>query len=144
MLIVRTPPSKLFCLMSAESRANWKCNSCFLQGQKENDNFHTPPPMNTPLPTFQSPQCSTPQNLVTVREKIHINIPVENTFSVLSSDEEYGESHEQEKDDCILQRSCPEFNINNTDEMKETILKLLSDLASAEQEIENLLSEILI
>lgn len=134
-----TSASKLYYLMSAETKINWKCDLCFLQPQKEDDKLHTPPQMNSPPPTFKSPLSSTPQDFVTVREKIQVNIPVENTFSILSSDEEFEKS--QEHENCVLQRSCPELNINNTDEMKDLIRKLQADLASAEQEIENLLSK---
>lgn len=92
--------------MSKEKKANWKCNPCSLKGKNEDDDFHTPPLMNSPPSIFQSPQSSTPQNFVTTREKVHLNIPTENTFSMLSSDEEHEAMNEQENDNCVLQRSC--------------------------------------
>lgn len=136
-----TSASKLFYLMSEAKKANWKCNPCSLKGKSKDDDFYTPPLMNSPPPIFQSPQWSTPQNFVTKKEKVYVNIPTENTFSILSSGEEHEEMHDRENDNCILQRSCPELTITDTDDMKDIILKLQSDLASTEQEIENLLSE---
>lgn len=134
-----TTASKLYNQLSKEKKTSWKCNSCHLQSKKNEDEFHTPPLMNSPPPTFQSPLSSTPQNNINM--KVRVTIPTENSYDVLSSEEDYEETEEEENVRCVLQRSCPELNIDNTDEMKATILKLQSELASAEQEIENLLSE---
>lgn len=104
----------------------------------QNDKFYTPP-------ASQSPQYASTQvaNLKIPEETININVPTNNTFSLLSDDDGGDTETQVQHIICTLHRSCPELNtlnLSNTEDMKDMIRKLKSDLDSAHKEVELLRS----
>lgn len=101
------------------------------------------------LPMINSPLISsksTPlRDCDTERETHVINISTNNTFGMLSEDEEEDVLDQQLLcTDCTLHKSCPDltsYNLENSEEVKSMVNKLETDLASAHREIESLLSE---
>lgn len=90
-------------------------------------------------PSHRSTPESTQDN-ITHRNKYTINIPIENSFSSLDDDdheEEITKSLSRSCSEIITMRARPE----DTEEMKKQICNLQGRLLSAENEIDNLLSE---
>lgn len=119
--------SPRFRIMTTEHKQKWKCDPCYLTSST-------------------NMKHSTPDNNVTTRNrnKVIVNISTENSFSSLSEDEELGDTILPQN--IVLNRSLPEkkLNYDKTQEIEELELKvntLRYKLESAEQEIDNLLSE---
>lgn len=141
-VLCTTTPIKIFYLMKEPSRLGWRCLVCRRVKNNEDHEltYFTPPTTNN------TPSSSTPREYVTMRSRTEINIPTNNTFSLLSSDEdEEGEDDlDTIKENCTIRRSCPNLTTTNSEtleEMKDTISKLRSELASADNEIQNMLLE---
>ncbi|XP_047992736.1 uncharacterized protein LOC125231335 [Leguminivora glycinivorella] len=76
--------------------------------------------------------------------KYRINIPTENSFDILSEEEDVQSSSRISESQCDMNRSVPELRLNRSHElkqMKQTITALKEKLESADREIENLLAE---
>lgn len=126
--------ARFYNTMSKEGKASWRCQDCLSKQSTSDipaqDDFHTP------------------SRNVTTRSKSKFNVPVKNSFETLSED-----SEDEELDFSSLpstplnnkqNRSCPEMGENPHDQIEllnNRIDSLQAKLASAEQEIENLLSE---
>lgn len=120
---------RFYNLMSKESKETWKCQSCRNASIKN----------SSPLPTTDN---------VTIRKKHIINVPTKNSFASLSDSEEIEDfsSLPSSSPTSKLNRSCPEIaeNVNiysKLETMNKKIIQLQEQLLSAENEIENLLSE---
>lgn len=121
-----TVSSPRFRIMTTEHKQKWKCDRCYSASSTNVVN-------------------STPVNHITTRtkQKFTINISTENSFSSLSESEEVGDTVLLPNSE--LNRSLPgKLNHDKTQEIEELQQKvniLCGKLESAEQEIENLLSE---
>lgn len=76
--------------------------------------------------------------------KFSITIPTENSFEMLSEEEDLQDSSRISEAHFDMNRSFPELRMNKSyvlDEMKQTIDALKDKLESADQEIQNLLAE---
>lgn len=112
--------------MTSDNKENWKCNNCYEAAYIKK--YHTP---------IASELLHTPSiNNVTVRTKIQVNIPTENSFASLS-DDDLMDSHE-------LNRSCPEISINHTETIEDMRIRMNSlqeRLDIADNEIQLMLTE---
>lgn len=128
---------KLFDLIKQKKSHNWKCEMCINKLRETN---RSKPSIPIAPKSTSTPQA---QDFVTHRKKDIINIPVENSFQSLSSQD----SDDDESSIVIstsLNRSCPEIGINTTetiDELKWKITELQNKLQIADNEIDNLLIE---
>lgn len=154
---------KLYLLMDKKSRKAWKCKFCLkptlkkgrqpkLQNKSSTPvlpvNMESTPKVNDENQT--SPNSSildsysiekTPE-YVTKRNKIIENIPTSNSFQSLSEDDEVSCSSILSPKK--LNRSCPEIGNNlhdQIDRLQKRVLDLEQKLASAENEIDTMLSE---
>lgn len=110
---------KRFLLMKPESKTLWKCRSCLDRPSYTSDN-------------------------VTVRRRYRTIVPISNSFEALSS---LSKDSEDSKDCLVsgtdLNRSCPERQCTYViiEELQKSVSELREKLASAENEVENLLAE---
>lgn len=92
-----------------------------------------------PLPTPPS------QRNITLRKKILVNVPTENSFESLSDDNDDIDSASfMSTPKVVLNRSCSELKLHDSyvlDEMREKIYNLTEKLDIADSEIEKLISE---
>lgn len=123
---------KLFQLMRQKNSNAWKCEKCQIRTRKQ----------SIPSSSTMDPSkiTSTPQEFVTQRPRHKINIPTDNSFESLHSENtDYEECSALEAS--ILNRSCPEaaYSIREEfDDLKLKISSLENKLQIAEKEIENL------
>lgn len=108
--------------------------------------FCTPSKTKSPLDTMQINNTTSVTDCDnTAEENLNVNIPIENTFSMLSEDDESDhQEYHLTNTNLTLRRSCPDLHAScsdNTQELKCTISKLQTELASAHNEIQNLLSD---
>lgn len=148
--------SKFFRLMTAKSKDVWKCNLCTVN--KKCDNKKSPQQKINHEQAVQSiatddsisdvasftARESTPttKNTETMREKFQINVSTENSFQSLTDEEVLDDT--LSKSTYQLNRSCPVVISNDSYDLKklnEKMEHLQNKLGSAEEEIENLLSE---
>lgn len=152
-------------IMDQERKKAWKCAYCWEKYHQEMKANTDPSPKSveketpeniivTPLPEHTSEpnvpkipsvECTpnhtfteTPQNYVTERNKIVINVSTENSFSSLTTDEDLDDIHG------IMNRSCPEINTctrSYIQELNEKIGYLQEKLVAADTEINEILLE---
>lgn len=146
--------SKFFRIMTTKTKDVWKCHFC-TGNKKQNIALST---QHSPRLPEQSPKGdqnvsdsvhvlvkkpTPPSNSnVTTRKKIIINVSTENSFQSLSDEEVLDDIENMSTHQ--LNRSCPVGKLNDShdfDVLNERMELLQNKLGSAEEEIENLLSE---
>lgn len=147
---VNVPECRFYNTMTVEHKKKWVCPQCKSK-QAKLDNTNTPVRLQFPdtvgcySASSTNMKYSTPDNNVTTRNrnKVIVNISTENSFSSLSEGEELGDTILPQN--IALNRSLPEkLNYDKIQEIEELELKvntLRCKLESAEQEIDNLLSQ---
>lgn len=136
-----------FYIMEKERKLNWKCDRCLIKIQE----IHNLEPSCAPLRL--SPPLPIQTNKSTLQEKCKINIPTNNSFEALTTDDndlDYDSDRTEESistienTSIILNTRCNNSKKNmpeNVEDMKKIVLELHEKLISAEKEIENLLKE---
>lgn len=149
--------SKFFRIMTTKTKDVWKCHFC-TGNKKQNialSSKHSPTlPEQSPKrdqivsdslhiiakePTPSSPPSN---NNITTRKKNIINVSTENTFQSLSDEEVFDDIDNMST--YQLNRSCPVGKLNDSHDLEvlyERMELLQNKLGSAEEEIDNLLSE---
>lgn len=125
--------------MEPAKKAAWKCDKCI----KTKETVQTKETIlqKTELNTFAQ---TSPESYVTTRRKFKANVSTENSFEALSLDEEDGDLSIILKSASNLNRSCPNIQTNNSDQvekLEKVIIDLKERLEIAENEISNLLCE---
>lgn len=133
-----------FYLMEPDRKLTWKCSQCLIKPQE----IHMDQPPYQHIQLRLSPPLPNQSNRV-APHNISINIPTENSFASLSTDDEDSDNNEEsvislENTSIILNSRYidPKRKLPKTTKDMENIVKELRDkLNSAEKEIENLLAE---
>lgn len=121
-------------LMEPEKKQAWKCSACINKTREA---------LTTGNLIANSTPDSCHQN-VTQRKAYRANIHTQNSFDALATDEEIDHSTSIYSSPNLLNRSCPEYKTDvygKLEQMQKIVKNLKEKLESAEQEIENLLSE---
>lgn len=124
-----------FSIMTIDNKQSYRCDQCLYRLGMFSNSFNSSPTHETR--TNESPKD---QDYVTQRNRY--NVQTQNSFELLSDDE--AEYSSLPATPITLNRSCPEMRPNNiceVEELQKQIHQLQEKLQTAENEIENLLSE---